>query len=191
MIPVNLIRQYIFCPRIVYYNLLTNIKPIFPRQVSLGIEYHSLQEKLSKNRKFKKLDIEYNEALLDKYIENETLNICGIVDLALLCNDEVIPVEFKFIEAKKKPSYSHVLQLYGYGLLLSKEYNKEFKRAIIIYSNNMKLFKIEITQKIKDDFLKTLKAIEKVERNNILPNSSANELQCSQCEYLNYCDDRF
>ena len=190
MIPVNLIRQYSFCPRIVYYNLLTNIKPIFPRQVSLGTEYHTLQEKLSKNRKFKKLGIEYNEVVLDKYLEFEAINICGKVDLALITDDEVIPVEFKFIEAKK-PSYSHVLQLYGYGRLLSHEYEKEFRRAIIIYSNNMKLFKIEITPKIKEDFFKTLKAIEKIERNNILPNSSANELQCGQCEYLNYCDDRF
>jgi len=190
MIPINLIRQYNFCPRIVYYNLLTNIKPIFPRQVSLGTEYHTLQEKLSKNRKFKKLGIEYNEIVLDKYLELESINICGKVDLALITDDEIIPIEFKFIEAKK-PSYSHVLQLYGYGRLLSHEYGKEFKRAIIIYSNNMKLFKIEITEKIKEDFFKTLKAIEEIERNNILPNSSANELQCGQCEYLNYCDDRF
>lgn len=190
MIPMNLIRQYTFCPRIVYYNLLTNLKPIFPRQVSLGVEYHTLQEKLSKNRKFKKLDIDYTEVILDKYMEYEALNICGKVDLALISDDEVIPVEFKFIEAKK-PSYSHKLQLYGYGRLLSHHYEKPFKRAIIIYSNNMKLFKVEVTEKLKDDFFKTLKAIEAIERKHILPNSSANELQCSQCEYLNYCDDRF
>jgi len=27
--------------------------------------------------------------------------------------------------------------------------------------------------------------------NDILPNSSADEKKCIQCEYLNYCDDRF
>lgn len=190
MIPINLIRQYHFCPRIVYYALLTNIKPIYPRQVSLGQEYHKLQERLSRNRKFKKLHIDYEEIVLDKYLENEQLGIVGKIDMALICKDEVIPVEFKDINAKK-PSYSHILQLCGYGLLLEGEYEKSFRRAIVIYSNNMKLFHIEITAKIKNDFLETLKKIEGIVEKNNFPHSSANERQCSQCEYLNYCDDRF
>ncbi len=190
MIPISLIRQYIFCPRIVYYNLLTNIKPIYPRQVSLGNEYHTLQDRLSKNRKFKKLNIKYDEFVLNKYIENKDLNICGIVDLAFLSKDEVTPIEFKFINTKK-PSYSHILQLYAYGLLLSKKYEKNFNQAIISYSNNMKIFKININDKIKNDFLKVLKEIEKIVKNDILPNSSADQYKCSQCEYLNFCDDRF
>jgi len=190
MIPINLIRQYHFCPRIVYYNLLTNIKPYYPRQVSLGEEYHDVQEKLSKNRKFAKLDIKYDEIILDKYFEDEKLNICGIVDLALICKSEIVPIEFKFVDSKK-PSYSHVLQLYGYGLLLSRKYEKDFNTAIISYSNNMKIFKIPITQKIKKDFFDTIKSIEQIVKNDMLPNSSANENRCGQCEYLNFCDDRF
>lgn len=190
MIPINLVRQYIFCPRIVYYNLLTNIKPHYPRQVSLGDSYHKLQEELSKKRKFKKLHIDYQEIILNKYFENERLNICGKVDLALICEQEIVPIEFKFID-NKKPSHSHILQLIGYGILLSQEYNKEFKQAIISYSNNMKLHHINITQKLKDEFWNIIKKCEKIEKNEILPNSSANEHQCGQCEYLNYCDDRF
>ncbi len=190
MIAINLIRQYRFCPRIVYYILLTNIKPIYPRQVLLGSDYHHLQEELSKTRKFKKLRIEYDEIILDKYYEDEQLNICGKVDLALICRDEVVPIEFKWIDSKR-PSYSHVLQLYGYGLLLSRVYDREFKRAVISYSNNMKLFHIEITPQIREDFFKTLRAIEQIVQNDILPHSSAGEAKCSQCEYLNYCDDRF
>jgi len=189
MIPINLIRQYKFCPRIVYYNLLTNIKPIYPRQVSLGVDYHNLQEEMLKSRKFKKFHIEYEEILSDKYFENEVLNICGKIDLAFLTKDEVIPYEFKHINSK--PSYSHILQLVGYGILLEKEFQKEFKTAFIVYSNNMKFYKIDITKKHKIDFIEVLKSIEKIVKNDILPNSSANENQCIQCEYLNYCDDRF
>lgn len=189
MIPINLIRQYKFCPRIVYYNLLTNIKPIYPRQVSLGSDYHELQEQMIKSRKFKKFHIDYVEILNDKYLENEELNICGKVDLAFVCEDEIIPCEFKHID--KKPSYSHILQLVGYGLLLQKEYEKEFERAFIIYGNNMKFHKVEITKKHIKDFFEVIKNIERILSDDILPNSSANENQCIQCEYLNFCDDRF
>lgn len=189
MIPINLIRQYKFCPRIVYFNLLTNIKPIYPRQVSLGSDYHDLQNEMIKSRKFKKFNIEFEEILYDKYLENVELNICGKVDLAFLCEDEVIPVEFKHIE--KKYSYSHILQLVGYGLLLEKEFNKKLTKAFIIYSNNMKFHKIEILDKHKKDFFEVVKDIEEILKNDIMPNSSADENKCAQCEYLNFCDDRF
>lgn len=189
MIPINLIRQYKFCPRIVYYNLLTNIKPIYPRQVSLGVDYHQLQSEMLKSRKFKKFHIDYKEIVSEEYLENETLNICGKVDMAFLTDDEVIPVEFKHID--KKPSYSHILQLVGYGILLEKEYKKSFKTAFIVHSNNMKFYKIDITSKHKKDFFEVLKKIEQIVKNDILPNSSADGKKCLQCEYLNYCDDRF
>lgn len=189
MIPISLIRQYKFCPRIVYYNLLTNIKPIFPRQVSLGTDYHELQNEMIKSRKFKKFHIDYQEILSEKYLENEELNICGKVDFTFLTKDELIPCEFKHINSK--PNYSHILQLVGYGILLEKEYEQEFKKAFIIYSNNMKFYKIDITKKHKKDFFEVIKDIENIIKNDILPNSSANENQCIQCEYLNYCDDRF
>lgn len=30
-----------------------------------------------------------------------------------------------------------------------------------------------------------------INKYGVFPNSSASEKQCSQCEYLNFCDDRF
>jgi len=188
MIPINLIRQYHFCPRIVYFSLLTNIKPIYPRHVSLGVDYHKLQEKLSKNRRFIKLHISYNEILQEKYIEDEKLDICGKVDLAFISDNEVIPCEFKNIASK--PSHSHILQLYGYGILLQNEYNKKLSQGFIFHSNNLKLNHIQFNKKIKKDFFKTINNIKQIVSTNILPNSSANENKCGQCEYLNFCDDR-
>jgi CRISPR-associated exonuclease Cas4 len=190
MIPVNLIRQYIFCPRIVYFSLLTNIKPIYPKHVRLGEEYHNIQEKLSKNRKFKKLNIEYHDIVQNRYYEDQKYNICGKVDLALICDDEVIPLEFKSSNSKKLQK-GHIMQTIGYGILLSKEYNKKFKKAFVVYNNNLKLFQIDIQIPLKIEFFEYIKKIEKIVKNETFPNSSANENQCMQCEYINYCDDRF
>ena len=50
---------------------------------------------------------------------------------------------------------------------------------------------IPITLKIKKDFFDTLKNIEQIVKKDTLPNSSADENRCGQCEYLNFCDDRF
>jgi len=36
---------------------MTDIRPAYPRHVSLGEDYHAVQEKLSRHRKFKKLGL--------------------------------------------------------------------------------------------------------------------------------------
>jgi len=189
MIPVNLIRQYHFCPRIVYFNLLTNIKPVYPRHVSMGEDYHKIQEKLSRHRKFKKLNIHYDKIVIGKYIEDTHLGIVGKVDLALLSKTQVIPIEFKQ-QYTHKPTFGHMLQLYGYGYLLAQYYDLDFNKAFVIYQNNIKLHQIQITDTIKQSFMDTLDKIKQIESSGVFPNSSANEYKCSQCEYLNFCDDR-
>ena len=78
----------------------------------------------------------------------------------------------------------------GYGLLLERRFSIPFKRGFIVYSNNIKFHQITFNEKLKEDFFKTVKEIEKIEELGILPYSSADENRCSQCEYLNYCDDR-
>jgi CRISPR-associated exonuclease Cas4 len=189
MIAINLIRQYMFCPRIVYFNLFTNIKPVYPKHVKLGIDYHFLQQKLLSHRKFKKLHINYRDIIIEKYLEDEVLDIDGKVDMAFICDDEIVPVEFKFID--KKPSISHKLQLVGYSVLLEKHYNLPVKNSFIIYGNNVKFYKVIIDEKLKTDFFVILNRIKDIENSGVFPNSSASEKQCSQCEYLNFCDDRF
>lgn len=62
---------------------------------------------------------------------------------------------------------------------------------VIVYSNNVKVFNIEVTSKHKEDFLKTVNSIKNMLNSAILPDSSASEAKCLQCEYLNFCDDRF
>ncbi len=190
MIPVNLIRQYLFCPRIVYFNLLSNIKPVFPNHVEAGSRFHIKQDYLFSMRTFNKLKINYNVKLNNEYMEDESLFLNGIVDTAFICDNEVIPVEYKDINNNNIP-YSHKMQLTAYGMLLSKKYHKPLKRGIVIYSNNMKHKEIIITEKDKTNLLEIIIKIQSMVEKAVFPESSAGEKQCLQCEYLNYCDDRF
>jgi len=187
MIDINLIRQYIFCPRIVYFHLFSNIKPAFPRHVKFGIQYHDKQNKLLTHRKFKKLKIDYLKIISDCYMYDENLDIKGIVDIGFISKDEVVACEYKYI---KKPELSHYLQVTGYALLMEKEFNLPAKRGFVIYGKNLKFQPINI-QKHKKTFFNVLDKIKFIEKNEIFPDSSASDNKCSQCEYINFCDDRF
>ncbi len=190
MIQVNLIRQYIFCPRIVYFNLLSNIKPVYPMHVEQGSIYHKKQDNLFSIRDFTKLNISYNEKLNNVYLEDETLGLCGLVDMCFICDNEVIAVEYKDTN-KSSISYAHKMQLAAYSLLLSNTYKKDSSRCIIIYGNNVRFHEVFIKEQDILQLKKILSKINKMVEKAVFPDSSAGEKKCLQCEYLNYCDDRF
>lgn len=48
--PVHLLRQYLFCPRIPWFNVVRNLYPATPSWVRRGIRYHEVQQALSKRR---------------------------------------------------------------------------------------------------------------------------------------------
>ena len=187
MIDINLIRQYIFCPRVVYFHLFSNIKPSFPRHVQLGHRYHDKQNALLTHRRFKKLQINYTQIISDYYLSNESIGLKGIVDIGFVCEDEVVACEYKFV---KKPQFSHILQVVGYSLLMEREFNKPAKRGYIIYGKNIKFQPVNIL-KYKKNFFEVLEKINFIYENEIFPDSSAAGDKCSQCEYINFCDDRF
>ncbi len=190
MIQVNLIRQFIFCPRIVYFNLLSNIKPVYPLHVAQGNLYHNKQNKLFAIRDFAKLNLSYKEKLNNIYLEDEDLFLCGVIDTCFICEDEVVVVEYKDTNKSIIP-HSHKMQLTAYSLLLSKKYNKKCNRGIIIYGNNMKYKEVQITEAYIKQLQEILSKINKMVEKAIFPDSPASEKKCLQCEYLNYCDDRF
>lgn len=190
MIQINLIRQYIFCPRIVYFNLLSNIKPVYPLHVLHGNKYHSKQDTLFSIRDFKKFHIDYKEKVNNLYLESDTYGLCGIVDTFFICDSEIIVLDYKNTN-KSSISYSHKMQLTAYSLLLSEKYGKPCNRGIIAYGNNMKFIEVKILENDIKNLEKILLQINIMLEKAVFPDSSAGENKCLQCEYLNYCDDRF
>ena len=56
-LPVSMLRQYCFCPRIPYFYIARNITPVEKEWMSQGIEEHKRQEMLSKRRNLSRFGI--------------------------------------------------------------------------------------------------------------------------------------
>ncbi len=187
-IPVSMIRQFCFCPRIFYYESVLNVKLKKPIWVDQGTEFHEREKNLIKRRNFNKLN-------LDKYIRYEeyemsssVYHLAGKADLILESDNEVVPVEIK--SQKRKPTRGQVLQLCSYGLLAEECFRKKFIKGIFILDDKDKNYLIEMNGEIKNELMNTLEEMKKIYLLQIMPDSSATEFQCNQCEYLNLCNDR-
>ncbi len=85
----------------------------------------------------------------------------------------------------------HKLQLYAYGIMAGDEFAKSSQEGFIVHQKKGLVYHVPFTQSITIDFENTLRKLNEVLSSSLLPFSSASYSQCTQCEFLNFCNDRF
>ncbi|QUE32366.1 CRISPR-associated protein Cas4 [Francisella philomiragia] len=185
-LPINLIRQWCFCPRIVYYQELLNIKTQKPLWVVQGEDFHKKVEHLEKRRSFKRYNLDSATRHFNLSLKSLKYRIHGIVDWVLETDDHVYVVEYK---TNPNPnSLGHKLQIAAYALLAQEYFDKPSKIAFLASDKNS--YEIEITQDLIEKLYRVIDDIINTLDNGNKPDSSASDHQCIQCEYLNFCNDR-
>lgn len=189
-LPINYLRQYVFCPRIPFYRLTGNITPPMPLWVTLGKKYHIDREKLLKKRFFKTLEKEFviQEVIYSQKVEGKNLQLHGTIDALVITPNSYIPIEFKM--SAKKPMPNHLIQLAGYALCLEEMFYKKISHGYLISEKRAKIFRINIDEELRQKVYNTLANIIQDVESGLKPDSNAKPSKCAQCEFINFCNDR-
>lgn len=188
-LPAHLLRQHAFCPRIPYFIEGLGISPETPLWVQQGQDYHARQERLTRDRTLKRFGLDRAARHFRMRLSSTRLGIHGIADAVLETATEIYPVEFKteFSEAGR----GQTLQLMSYGLMAEETQHKHFVAGFLLYGQKGKTRRIERTDTLTSDVERALDAVRLNLAAARMPESSAAAPQCGQCEYFNYCNDRF
>ncbi len=186
-IPVHLVREHLFCPRVPFFLEFHRRKPIDPLWVSQGGRHHRKQTKLMNARSLKRFNIEDAEVLHNVPLRSEAMHMHGIVDMLLVGEEHIYPVEFKL--HGNHVAYSQLMQLVAYALLAEETYNKTCKTGFILFESRGKTFPVDIDEKKRSALQKVLHDLRE-SLTGSLPDSSASIPQCVQCEFLAFCNDR-
>ncbi len=188
-LPIHLIRQYLFCPRVVYFLEVLTIPKISPSWVKEGEIHHQQQAELFKRRTLARFNLE--EALFKSNVSLscDTCNFYGICDGLLLSSTHVYPVEIKLHGAK--PTHAQRMQLIAYGILAEKIYKKIFDLGFIVYEEKGKTIPLCVNEDDKQMLICKVEEIRQMVALGRLPYSNADNEKCTQCEFENYCNDRF
>lgn len=187
-IPVSMLRQYLFCPRIIHFKIVRNLTPEYPFWVEDGQREHQHREELIKKRSPELLKRYQGKLVFNLPLRSRRYDLFGVVDGALIGPQYVIPIEFK--QRLGAALRGALMQLIGYGLVLEDIYQVPFSQAIILAGKNGRptLYKIGDAERSK--CLTLIQEIKDVIDSPLIPESSASAPQCQQCEYLNFCGDR-
>ncbi len=187
-LPVHLLRQHLFCPRVPWFQELLNYKPPQPQWVRQGLDFHQRQASVFRHRTLKRFGLEQASKRFHVPVQSDKWKMHGIVDCVLETETAVYAVEIKL--AGRKPGKGHILQVAAYGLLLPETLGKPCQRAFVVIEEKGKTWPVEMTRQRIAEIVRIRDEISKNLERARMPDSAATNAQCTQCEYLNYCNDR-
>ena len=187
-LPIHLLRQHLFCPRVPWFQEVLNYKPPQPQWVRQGVDFHKRQASVFRHRTLKRFGLEQASKRFHVPVQSDHWKMHGIMDCVLETATAAYAVEIKL--AGRKPSKGHVLQVAAYGLLLSDVLGKPCRRAFVVIEEKGKTWPVEMTPSRIAEVLRIRGEISRNLERCRMPDSSATNAQCTQCEYLNYCNDR-
>jgi CRISPR-associated exonuclease Cas4 len=194
------IKQYFYCPRIVYFNyLVPDFKPATYKMKEGKIRQEE-ETRLEKRRTLIRFGLRskgkedaIDETTAEKFFNvkliSSRLKLSGIVDMAIIVGNEVIPVDFK--DGSFSVGYTvhlhHKYQLLFYGLLLEDTYRKRTKRGFIHSLENGTTKQVYFTEGARMYLAGKIRKIRQMPEKEVMPDETPYRGRCKECEYRPIC----
>jgi len=187
-IPVTWIKQYHYCPRIIYFLGVLGVTERETESMVEGKEAHIDEEEKERRRKtlagWRKIKVVNKWRKLE--VTSKRLGIIGTIDEIIDTGKEIAVVEVKHTVGPKKPPPGHIYQATAYAMLAEEKIGKPIRKIILIYTQNKKMFQIPITQQMKKHVIWTIKQINKILSEEKIPEYK-HKKQCSGCGWKWIC----
>ena len=184
------LKQYIYCPRILYYHtVLPAIRPL-TYKMEAGINAHTQTEGKEKRRSLRSYGLTDGERTFNVRLYDETLGLSGELDMLIETESELIPVDFK---QSKQVGKHFKLQVMAYGRLLeaSSAYNKEVRRGFLYLIPSRQAIAVPFTKPLRRQLDTALTDLKRIATQQIMPPPTTQYGRCVDCEFRRFCNDVF
>lgn len=191
MITVSDVKQFLYCPRIIYFDHVLHVPKPADQKLETGTEKHKEMTSRERRRKgaiFYDSDLDRAEKLFRVVLESSNLGLRGVLDYLVKTEREFVPVDYKFGCSNHGGIYlNHKYQLAAYALLVEDNFKTIVRRGFIHYSRDRVNVQIDINDEIRRRSLKMIREIGKIIDLETEPTGSKNFNRCTDCEYSRYC----
>lgn len=184
---VSDLRQYLYCPRIIYYHYcLPQIRPV-TYKMTAGKEAQESEEQREQRRSLRTYGLADGERYFNLDVESEAWELRGRLDLAIRRAAEAIPVEYKDSPGRAGPHVT--LQLAAYGMLLETLWQLPAQRGFIYFIPARRAREITLTPDLRAQVHSVVEAINAIIRTESMPPPPAQRAKCASCEFRRFCND--
>jgi CRISPR-associated exonuclease Cas4 len=186
MVTVTDLRQYTYCPRVVYYMAMLP-RPLTGKMRE-GHKAHEDEEDRERRRSLRPYRLAHGEREYGVRLEDRALGLRAMLDMLVVTADEVIPIEHKLSSGPL--AATHRVQLMAYALLASAEYGLPAKRGFVYWIPLRRASEVHFTPDLALQTHAVIQAVQELRQSEALPSATPVLGRCSDCEYRRFCGDR-
>lgn len=186
---VNDLKQWEYCPRIVFYNTVMPVPRKSTFKMERGKEIEIKLDALEARRTLRRYHLAEGERRFNVWLNSPALGLSGKLDSLIVTAEACYPVDFKY--TRDRPRRNHILQLAGYALLVEDAMQKPVPAAFVYLTPINQLLRVNITEGLRALTLRRLQEIREMVQEALLPEATQVRARCEECEFRNYCGDIF
>jgi CRISPR-associated exonuclease Cas4 len=193
LLEVTDLKQYMCCPRIVFYRYcLPRVRPV-TYTMEEGIRSHQEEDEREERRSLRTYGITSGERTFHLPLHSERLGLTGCLDLTIATpsrtavNAEALIVEYKHSE--KQAGAHFQLQLAAYALLLEEAWHIPVTQSFLYSIPLRRAERIPITSTLRKKVTRIVEQIHQMVEQEIIPPVPPSQRRCATCEFRRFCND--
>jgi len=182
-IPIVLIKEFAYCPRIAFYKYFTVWEP--PTESMKFPQY----TKLHLARILRSYAIE-GDIYMEHPVRSKSLGVYGKVDAVVIDNNKLYIVEVKLDTSKsrlKKRGFHHLLQLTAYTIAAEETFHMPTEKSFIVVLARGEVLEVKIGPNIRKMLTNIVKEMKKYIEQQTLPPKTPIKSRCNSCFYRKAC----
>lgn len=194
MLRVIDLKQFEYCPRIIYYHqCLPRLRPMTAKMIA-GIEAQESEQVREARRSLRPYGLKHGDRQTNVHLESSRLGLRGIIDLVIETNDnpdqkiELIPVDYKLSTRLNKQRHFK-LQLAAYGLMLEEVFNHPVQRGFLYYLPLKQAVEVPLNTRLRNDVRRNVSQMHQIVEEELMPAPTRQRAKCRACEFRRFCND--
>ena len=186
-LPVTELRQWTYCPRVVYYHLTMAGAGRQTYKMEEGLRAQEMIESLEVRRTLREYGLSGAERQFGVWLSDGKTGLSGKLDLLLKGEETAAVVDFKLTSGEV--GENHRMQLAGYAALVEGAMGLRVPVTFLFRIPDNRVFPVPVTEELKARVAGAVGAIRRMRERSELPEATAVRARCAECEYANFCGD--
>ena len=186
-IRVSDIKQYFYCPRVVYHTYLTPVHRPTTHPMQLGAVEHEVLSVLERRRTLSRYGLEAGSRKFHLPLHAESLGLTGVLDLLIETEDGAFPVEFK--STTQRLNLNAKYQLTAYAMLVEACLGQSVSQGFIYRIPTQRITAVPISETLRRKTSQAIAQIRGMLSDERMPPPTPQRGKCVECEFRRFCAD--
>jgi CRISPR-associated exonuclease Cas4 len=191
LLRVTDLKQYDYCPRVVYYEYcLPKLRPV-TYKMTAGIAAQEHVTALEERRSLRTYGLTSGERHFNVTVSSVALGITGQIDMLIDTEQSgvrtLIPVDFKL--SRHNGGRHFQVQLTAYACLLEEAWGAPVHKGMLYFIPTKRVVPVPITAALRRTTRRHLTAMRQMITRQTLPPPTPQRSRCVNCEFRRFCND--